>query len=174
MRLAEKARGSRSHGLCPASGSKRFGVGRAVLAVAVAVAVAACNEEQADPGNRRLSALESDPAVGLVVPGAKLTHKSSSAAQLSHVDKDESFYAGPHVSRHYRLSGDAQEAIGFYKARLPKLGWILDKDDPAQGLYVYTKEIDDWEATLALDLQGEGGSELALTLDAPPKVERSG
>lgn len=124
-----------------------------------------------DPGNARLEALKDDPALELTAPGARLDGQSSTEA------KTRSFsdtYDGPRVFRSYRLSTPPQQALDFYAAELPGLGWRFVNSQPfmpgSQDVdVVYAKRFGSWEAELMLFVRQQT---IRLTLRAPPAVDQ--
>jgi len=141
---------------------RRRGIALACLVVALAVLGTACGDNAGDPGNRRLHALEADPALKLVPPGLRFFRQSSIAASKSPFSDS---YTGPSTQKSFRFTAPIEQALpqvlDFYSAELPRLGWVFVRKEsfpPDPGLAVptvnviYRKQFGDWEAILSMGL----------------------
>jgi len=141
---------------------RRPGLALACLVVVLALVGSGCRDNAGDPGNRRLHALQADPALKLVPPGLRFFRQGSLAARKPPFSD---LYDGPGVAKSFRFTGPVEQALPkvleFYSAELPRLGWVFVRKEsfpPDPGLTVpsvnviYTKLFGDWEATLSVRL----------------------
>ena len=137
-----------------------------VWTCAALLLLSACSQNRGDPGNRRLKALQSDPALALVAPGARLVGESSREAWTPPFSKS---FDGPSTIRSYVLSTPREEVRSFYKAELPRFGWRFERSEalgPDREVLIYRKNFGNWEALLTIGDASDG--ELSVHADAPP------
>jgi len=159
-----------------------------VCALVAVIALAACGDNAGDPGNGRLNALKSDPALKLVPPGLRDDGQDSQAASKPPFSD---FYSGPGVTKSFRFTAPVEQALphifDFYSAELPRLGWVFVRKIPpptggvaSDAFYdLYRKGFGHWEASLSVRFgrsstkpRGLEEPALFMSLDAPPAHER--
>lgn len=142
----------------------------ALIGCALVFAVSSCSEvDVADPGNRRLKALEEDSAFGMEIPGATLTSTESSPARAGGLFSD--YNIGPAVFSNYRLSIEVEEVFEHLRGELPHLGWEYVRTAP-DGTDVFEKDFGSWNATLSVHYNARSDS-LDVNLSGPPETPKS-
>jgi len=163
----------------------RRSFGALVCALVAVVALIACGDNAGDPGNRRLNALQADPALKLVPPGLRSFGQSSTSAEKPPFSD---FYNGPGVTKSFRFTEPVEQALPrvleYYSAELPRLGWVFvrkESQPPRPGLEIatvsllYSKEVATWKETLSISpgldhrrTRDPLEPAVFVSLDAPP------
>lgn len=141
-----------------------------VLAVLVAI-LSSCQDEwrRCDPGDARLNAILSDPALKIDVRGAHgLPPLGSPATQPPYSHQCE----GPSAFRRYRVTGSPDAVLRAYESAVPKLGWrFRNRFQPAGTPYPYVnyvKQFGRWRAKLNVHVISDDRPEMNVKIYAPP------
>ncbi len=144
----------------------------AATAIGLTVTAGACVDDSADPSNARLEAIENDPVFELEPPGATILSKGSDPAIGSQPFNfpDE----GPTVTQTYHVEGSPQDALEYFRAEIPGLGWQFKRSFVPPGgrhpILTFEKSFGNWTANLSVDYF-EVDRTLYLGISAPPVTE---
>lgn len=139
------------------------------------IIMVACFQEQndPDPGNRRLAALQSDPASNLTAPFLRIEDEQERERKLGKglAEKGE----GPLILRVFAVTEPVgpEDVLNWFDRKLREMGWYEFHQPPNMNVDAatprfYRKTIDHWCAglTIALTIDGDEVQGLRLTLSS--------